>query len=107
MKYYKNDGKEYINGNKPKEIILELALQEVDKLPTTEDNFIGFVKGKEETIQFVRFEKDSWLIDVPVFEKGKFSYSLNASELTTEKVKAIVKKFFLGENWQSLCNLKK
>lgn len=106
MKYYKDDGKEYTDGNKPKEINLEVALKEVDKLPTTEGNFIGFVKEKEETIQFVRFEKDGWLIDVPVFEKGKYAYSLNDTELTTEKVKEIVKKFFLGENWQSLCNLK-
>lgn len=107
MKYYKDDGKEHIDGRKPKEISLEVALREVDKLPTTEGNFIGFVKENEETIQFVQSEEDSWLIDVPVIEKGKFSHSLNDGNLSTEKVKEIVKSFFLGENWQSLCNLKK
>lgn len=86
---------------------MEVALREVDKLPTTEGNFIGFVKENAETIQFVRFEEDSWLIDAPVIEKGKFSHSLNDDDLSTEKVKEIVKRFFLGENWQSLCNLKK
>jgi hypothetical protein len=108
LKYYKNDGQEYIDGRKPKEITLEVALQEIEKLPfTVRDNFIGFINEKGETIQFPRFEKDKWSIDVPVFENGKFAYSLNDAKLTTEKVKDIVKKFFVGENWQSLCNLKK
>jgi len=107
LKYYKDDGKDYIDAAKPKEVTMEAAFQEVDKLPTTEDNFIGFVNEKEETIQFVRFEEDDWLIDVPIIEKNEFSYSLQDSDLTTEKVKEIVKEFFLGENWQSLCSLKK
>jgi hypothetical protein len=108
MKYYKNDGKECIDGRKPKEITLEVALQEIENLPfTVRDNFIGFINEKGETIQFPRYEKDNWLIDVPVIEKGRFACSLNDSDLTTEKVKEIVKKFFLGENWQSLCNLKR
>jgi hypothetical protein len=107
MKYYKNDGKEYIDGRKPKEITLEAALQEIENLPyTVRDNFIGFINEKGETIQFPRYERDNWLIDVPVFEKGKYAYSLNDNGLTTEKVKEVVKKFFSGENWQSLCNLK-
>ena len=107
MKYYKNAGKAYIDGNKPEAITLETALQEIDKLPfTVKDNFIGFVTEKGETIQFPRYAKDNWLIDVPVFENGKYSYSLNDRELTTEKVKEIVKRFFLGGDWQSLCTLK-
>lgn len=108
MKYYKNDGKEYIDGRKPKEITLEVALQEIENIPfSVRDNFIGFINEKGETIQFPRYEKDNWLIDVPVFENGKFAYSLNCTDLTTEKVKEIVRRFFLDENWQSLCNLKK
>ena len=107
MKYYKNDGIEYIDGTKPKEVTIEVALKEVDRLPTTEDNFIGFINEKEDTIQFSRYEEDSWLLDVPILENGKFAYSLQNSDLTTEKVKEIAKKFFLGENWQSLCSLKR
>ena len=107
MKYYKNDGKEYIDGTKPREVTIEIALQEVDRLPTTEDNFIGFINEKDETIQFARYEDGDWLIDVPILEKNKCSYSLQDSGLTTEKVKEIVRKFFLGEDWQFLCSLKR
>ena len=105
MKYYKDDGKDRV---REKEITLETALMEIERFPSIKQfdgNFIGFTKSKEDTIQFIREEKDNWLIDVPVFENGKFSYSLNDSELTTEKVKEIVKRFFSGGKWQSLCNL--
>ena len=37
----------------------------------------------------LRFEKDKWLIDVPVLEGGEYSYSLQDGNLTTEKVKSI------------------
>lgn len=107
MKYYKNAGKEYIDQDKPKEVSLEIALREVDNLPVTEGNFIGFTDEKAATIQFIHLEPNSWLIDVPVIEKGKFVYSLQDQDLTTENVKGIVRKFFSGENWQTLCNLKK
>ena len=106
MKYYKDDGKDQI---REKEITLETALMEMERFSSKEQfdgNFIGFTKSKEETIQFIREEKDNWLIDVPVLENGKYSYSLNDRELTTEKVKEIVTRFFLGEDWQSVCNLK-
>jgi hypothetical protein len=107
LKYYKDDGKENICENKPIEVTLEKALKEVDNSPTTEGNYIGFTNEKDETIQFIRFEENGWIIDVPVTKKGKLAYSLQDDNLTTEKVKDIVKKFFSGENWQSLCNLKK
>ncbi len=107
MKYYKDDGKELINGTNPKEISVEDALEEIDAFSTTEGNFIGFINEKDETIQFHKNEEDAWVLDVPVVENGYFIYSLKDDDLTTEKVKSIVKKFFLGENWQSLCSLTK
>jgi hypothetical protein len=87
---------------------VEIALTEIDKIPLVDDvddSFIGFVNEKEETIQFVRFEENAWVIDVPIFEKGIFSYSLGDDHLTTEKVKDIVKKFSAGEDWKSSLNL--
>jgi len=45
------------------------------------------------------------IIDVPVVENGYFVFSLKDDDLTTEKVKSIVEKFFLGENLRYLCNL--
>lgn len=110
MRYYKDDGKMNIEGQKPEEISLQVALQEVDKIPSEDvygGNFIGFTGEKGKSIQFIRKEQDSWMIDVPVLENGKFAYSLQDMDLTTEKVKDIVKKFYLGENWESLCNLTK
>ena len=107
MKFFKDDGKERIDADSPKEVTLEVVLAEIDRLPT-EDSFLGLVHEKDEIIQFVRFEEDGWLIDVPVGdEEGNYSYSLQDDDLTTEKVKAIIKRFFVGENWKSLCNLRK
>jgi hypothetical protein len=107
LKYYKDDGKENINETNPKESSIENALKEIDAFPTTEGNFIGFINEKEETIQFHKNEEDTWVLDVPVVENGYFVFSLTDDDLTTEKVKMIVKKFFLGENWRYLCNLTK
>lgn len=107
MRFFKDDGKERIDADSPKEVTLEFVLAEIDRLPT-EDSFLGLVNEKDEIIQFVRFEEDGWLIDVPVEdEEGNYSYSLQDDDLTTEKVKAIIKRFFVGENWKSLCNLRK
>ena len=111
MKYYKSDEKEEIDGNNPKEISLEVALGEIDKQSIDSkgdvlEYFIGFDKNDEETIQFIRYEENSWYIDVPIFENGIFSHSITDDDLSTEKVKEIVKRFFLGENWRSLCNFK-
>ena len=107
MKYYKDDGKEPINETTPREISIENALKKIDDFPTTDSNFIGFINEKDKTIQFHKDEEDAWVLDIPVVENGYFIYSLKDDDLTTEKVKSIVKKFFLGENWQSLCSLTK
>jgi len=108
MKYYKN-GNISVDSGKPEEITMEIALQEIDKLPDEEemdDNFIGFINEKKETIQFIRREQDNWFMDVPVLQNGKFSHSLQDDDLTTEMVRDVTKRFFLGEDWKSLCNLK-
>lgn len=107
MKYYKDDGKERINETEPRESSIDNALKEIDAFPSTEGNFIGFINDKDETIQFHRNEEDAWVLDVPVVENGYFICSLKDDDLTTEKVKIIIKKFFLGENWQSLFSLTK
>lgn len=107
MKYYKDDGKERINETKPRECSIENALKEIDAFPTPDGNFIGFVNEKDETIQFHKNQEDAWVLDVPVVENGYFIYSLKDDDLTTEKVKSIVTKFFSGENWRCLCSLTK
>jgi len=107
LKYYKDDGKETIYETKPRESSIENALKEIDAFPITEGNFIGFINEKDETIQFHKNEEDAWVLDVPVVENGYFVFSLTDDDLTTEKVKSIVKKFLLGENWRYLCSLTK
>ena len=86
---------------------IENALNEIVAFPITEGNFIGFINEKDETIQFHKNEEDAWVLDLPVVENGNFMFSLKDDDLTTEKVKIIVKKFFLGENWRYLCRLTK
>lgn len=107
MKYYKDDGKERIHDTEPMESSIENALKEIDAFPTTEGNFIGFINEEDETIQFHKSEEDAWVLDLPAVENGYFLYSPKDDDLTTEKVKIIVKKFFLGENWRFLCRLTK
>ena len=86
---------------------IENALNEIVAFPITEGNFIGFINEKDETIQFHKNEEDAWVLDLPVVENANFMLSLKDDDLTTEKVKIIVKKFFLGENWRYLCRLTK
>jgi hypothetical protein len=107
LKYYKYDGKTQIDTTKPKEISLENALKEIGNFPTVRDNYIGFVNEEDGTIQFIKENDDSWLIDVPIKENDEYVYSLQDSDLTTEEVQTIVKKFFSGDDYQSLCNLSK
>jgi len=107
LKFFKDDDKERISADSPKEVTLEFVLTEIDKLPTIDGNFIGLINEEEETIQFIRFEENSWLIDVPILVEGTYSYSLQDDDLTTEKVKDIIKRFFGEENWKSICNLRR
>lgn len=111
MKFYKDDGKKSIDGNSPIKIDIKIALKEIDKFPIAKDDdnyFIGFINDKNITLQFIRFEKEIWLIDSPILKDGEFSgNSLQNNNLTTEKVKKIVKSFFFGKNWKSICKLKK
>ena len=91
------------------EVNLKVALEEIDKLPLLvgeSQSHIGFTNDKSETIQFVRFE-EGWMLDVPVVENGGYGHNLQDFIESTEKVKEIVTKFFLNEDWKSLCKLEK
>ena len=108
MYYFIDNGDEHIPANSPKAVSLETFFTELDKLPYTyEDNFIGLINEQEETIQFIRFEDDGWLLDVPIIKDGIYSHSLQDSDLSTFQVREIVKKFFEGKHWMALCNLKR
>ena len=107
MKLFKNDGEQEISGENPVDVSLKTALAVIENFPTEEqqqDSFIGFINEKNETIQFIRFNTDNWLIDVPVMKGKRYSYSLQENELSTKKVKQIVRKFFIKGDWKSECD---
>lgn len=91
------------------EVTLEIALKVIEQFPpqksSGESSFVGFSNKNNETIRFIRFEENDWLIDYPVFEGGKYVHSLQDEGLSKEKVKQIVEKFSNEEDWKSLCNL--
>ncbi len=66
MKMYKEGGEENIPQDRPTDTNMKRALKQPDKHPTVEGNFIGFVNEEDETVQFIRFDKNRWLIDVPI-----------------------------------------
>ncbi len=104
MRMYKEAGDESIPGDRPAQVNLEKALRELDDHKAVEGNFIGFVNEKDETIQFIRFDKDEWLIDVPVIIDGEFAYSLQ-DKLKLSQAKEIVSRLSRGEKWEDLCHL--
>lgn len=106
---FKDDGKKHIPGDKPIEISLGEALKEVTKFPTVDEydgGFVGFINAKGETIQFLRFSKNEWLLDVPILKEGVYDYSSQAN-LTMSEVKDAVTRFFQNKKWKHLYNLKK
>jgi len=110
MKLFKNDGQQEISGDTPIDTTLKTALTEIEMFPIEEQqqgSFIGFINEKNETIQFIRFTKDNWLIDVPLMKGKRYSHSLQESELSTKKVKQIVRKFFIKGDWKSECDFNK
>lgn len=108
LRFFKDDGKEHIGADSPKEASLEFLFAEIDRLPSSPKcNFIGLINDECQTIQFTRLGRDQWLLDVPVLKGGSYSYSLQNDDLTTAKVKEIVKKFYSAGDWKSLCNLRR
>jgi hypothetical protein len=94
--FYKDDGEENIPADSPIAVSLAKVIIEIDNLPASyEGNFLGVMNTKDETIQFIRFEEDEWLIDVPVSEDGFYSHSLHDENITTATVKAIVHRFLM------------
>ncbi len=87
-------------------VALEEALEELDGHPSSTDNFIGFVNAEEETIQFVRLDRKTWQIDVPVLEGGNYAYSLQ-DMINADQLKEVMTRFFRGLEWRSVCNLKR
>jgi len=107
MKMYMDDGKKTIPDDEAEEVDLEEAIKEMYRFPTEdsfEGNFIGFHNTQGDTIQFVRFSENEWLVDVPVLKDGKYSHSLQDT-ITHSKAIEILKQFYQGKEWQNLCNL--
>ena len=109
MKFFKNDGKQQISAESAKEVSLEKFLEEIDRLPTNDEfdgGFIGITNSEDETINLVRFEENSWLLDFPILKDGEYFDSLQNDDLTTKEVTNIITRFFHDEDWRSLVSLK-
>lgn len=65
------------------------------------DNFIGFtpVKHPHATIQFIRQDVSSWIIDIPTFQDKEYTGSYN-SEISHSVVLIMVKEFFETSEFQ-------
>ncbi|MCK5683781.1 hypothetical protein KAJ27_06655 [bacterium] len=75
------------------EAIDELGLMEGQ----SENNFIGFINSKDESIQFVYLaEEKCFLLDIPIIENGEYTGS-KQSLLNKDEVIAVIEKFFLDE----------
>lgn len=97
VKYFKDDGNEVIHEDNPFSINLEEVLEQIKNFPTLEqynNNHIGFLNEKKDSVQFTRLEEQIWLLDLQVGESGKEEISLNDDSLTTESVLEIVTSFF-------------
>ena len=108
MKMFLKTEKQFIDGNNPIEVTLDKALNYINEHPSDAecaDNFIGFENEQGKTIQFIKFEDGTWIIDVPVLKNGVYSYSEQNNDLNTLSVKEIIKRFNDNQNWRSLCNL--
>lgn len=103
---YEEAGDESIPGARPIQVSLKKALREVNDHDAVEGNFIGLVNEKDETIQFIRFDTDEWLIDVPVIIDRKFAYS-RQDRLNLSQAKEIVSRFSKDEKWEDLCHLRR
>lgn len=101
VKVWKGEGGETV-------LPLEEVLREIDELPVMNrgemPRFIGLEDGNKEQIVLTRLERDNWLIETSYL--GEFLGKMGEPGLSIEKVRQIVKAFFVGEDWRSLCNLR-
>jgi len=67
---------------------------------------IGFINERDEAIQFIRFEEDDWLIDVPILQDEKYVYSLQ-DDINHSLVKEITIRFFQDKEWKNLCHFRR
>jgi len=94
-----------IPASSPEPVSYASAVNLLREMPTDleyDGNFIGFINEDDETVQFIRVSRDSWLMDIPIVVKGKYDHSLRKEELTTENVESIVAEFFKGKNIEQI-----
>jgi len=78
---------------------LSKALEMVNDLPTSidlQDNFIYFKNQDKSKIHFHRFFYNKWDLEILLFQKKVYLYTLRYKYLTSDIVKVIVINFFNG-----------
>ena len=80
--------------HKPLDAVLEQVLEVFEFLPQHDGSYLGIISEQEITIQFTKYNKFVWLIEIPIPEK-KGSYQMF---LTDHKCKRIITSIFEGIN---------
>ena len=81
-------------------VSIDDALAEMDVFPSHEEykgGFIGFINDRGESIQFIRFDKDSWFVDAPFVKMGDYAFSRQI-EIPYSTARRIVESFYQGED---------
>jgi len=100
LRMYLNSPAENIPSNKAAAISLDDALAEMGVLPSYKEyqgGFIGFVNDKGESIQFIRFDENSWFVDAPFVKMGDYAFSRQI-EIPYSTARRIVESFYRGED---------
>jgi len=67
-------------------------------------NFIKIENRSNETIQLMRVDKDTYILDVPV--KTSEKVEIHRATISLEKTRRIIIDFAYGEEWRKHCDLK-
>lgn len=76
----------------PLDALLEQALEIFENLPEDDGSFIGIVNEKNMRIQFSKYDRFNWLLDIPMINK-KGTYQMF---LPKEKCRSLISKVFSG-----------
>lgn len=93
-----------------RQVTLEEALDFLRSFPTGEktvENFIGFVRENNDTIQFVHVTQDEWFLDIPLQDPSTQTWNkitLQLENVSTAAVNRIISHFFTDPGFISFIN---
>lgn len=82
-----------------KEVTKEELFLYVEKLKADEGNFVSFENDNGDSLQIVKLDKNSYLIDIP-----QISNKIVQTIVKKEKLIEILETFSQNGNWKNLCD---